>query len=135
MIKVALIPNTPMKIVLEDYYFQYEGRTHKIPTWFAYDGASIPRFVNFLADRNHNDITIQGAIHDFLYSKASNLYWRYKMDRHMKENIDWFSQYPIYLWIRSLWWNSYKEDRNYHKYHKEIKEARKDLWFNLSITK
>ena len=136
MLKTGWIPNTPMKILLEPYYFNLYGNTIKIPAWYAYDWLSIPRPLQWLVDMNETQNQEAGLSHDFLYSKLSGICSKHKSDYYLRDNVKTSEKKStiIFLWVYYFWDSSYKTDTNYKKYEKQIKEMREELWFNISLT-
>lgn len=136
MLKTAHIPNTPMKILLEPYYFNLYGLTVKIPSGYAFDGLSIPRLLQWIVNMNETQNTETALAHDFLYSKLSGICDKYEADWYLRDNIKTskIKSTIIFLWVYYFWGSSYKTDTNYKKYEKEIQEARRELWFDISLT-
>ena len=129
--KAEFIRHTPMKLLIEPYYFDYKWEKLKIPSGFAFDGASIPRIFSFLLKPNDTDSTIAGLEHDFLYSKIS-----WAIDRKDADLFFILKLSPLltrifaYIWVRAFGWYSFKKDRNYKTYKVQIEKARKRLLDN-----
>jgi hypothetical protein len=131
-LKISFVKNTPMKIVLENFYFDYYGKTLKIPRWYAFDWLSIPRPMQWVVDMNQSNNIISWLIHDYLYSKISWVENRRKIDSHFYYNIRY--QNPpvksalVFIGVYYFGGFSFKKDYNYNKYKKEIISVKKDLW-------
>jgi len=131
-LKVSFVPHSPMKIVLEDYYFDYYGNTLKIPRWYAFDWLSIPRILQNLVDMNQSNNIMSWAIHDYLYSQISPIQDRRQIDSHFYYNIRYinspFRSALVFIGVYFFGGFSFKKDYNYVKYKKQITSFRKDLW-------
>lgn len=135
--KAEFIPNTPMKMLLEDYIFCFHNINIRIPKWYAFDGLSIPQAFQFLVNMNHTENIKAGLEHDFLYSLlAKDICNKKEADLHLVWTLktSFFSKFMIYFWVWIFGKFSYHKDSNYKKYEKEIKEYRKKLWINVSIS-
>lgn len=136
--KSDFIPNTPMKILLEEHrFFLREWVMVVIPVGFAYDGPSIPQAMQWVIDMNHTENIKAGLEHDFLYSiLAKYICNRKEADQHFKKTVhgNVISKKLVYAWVRGFGWRSYHKDSNYKKYEKEIKEFREKMWMRLSIS-
>ena len=131
MLKTAYVPWTPMKIILEPYYFDFFGQCVKIPAGYAFDGLSIPRELQWLVNMNETQNQEAGLEHDFLYSKLSEkISSKIDSDYHLRYRVKCskFRATIIFLWVDYFWKSSYRTDSNYIKYEKEIKNLRKKLW-------
>jgi len=134
--KVVFIENTPMKILLEPYYFSINGKSYKIPQWYAFDGLSIPRPCQWLVDMNDTENIEAGLEHDFWYSKISGIQ-KEIIDKHLLQRTrrnNGKRAVLVYLWVYFFGFLSYQKDSNYKKYEKEIKQKREELWFTISIS-
>lgn len=138
MLKTAFIPNTPIKIVLEDYYLTYNGIAYKIPAWYAFDWLSIPRVFQWVVDMNMTDNIAIGCLHDYFYSQLSGKNKRFSDEvllNMLGEYNAWWRCCIVYLWVHFFGFTAYRKDSNYDKYRFEIHEARKQLWLkNLTVT-
>lgn len=125
--KAEFIPHTPMKLLLEPHYFDFNNSKLKIPSGFAFDGASIPRIFSFLLKPNDTDSLIAWLEHDFLYS---NISWEVKRKDadilFMLKLSPLLTRLFVYIWVRTWGWYSFKRDRNYQKYKIQIEKARKN---------
>lgn len=132
---VDFIENTPLRVTLEPVYFQSikitttrtsDTYTLKVPPFFFYDSASIPRIIKFLDDNTHEQAYL---IHDFLYSKLSDtqgvVFTRKQADLQLFNDLCGWERYIIYAWVRLFGWYSWKKDYNYNKYKTQIE------WMNL----
>lgn len=125
------VPNTPMKILTQPFYFEYDGKTEKIPAWYAYDWLSIPQLFQNVVDMNESNNVVAWLIHDYLYSLACHIIvTRKDADCKLFNDVDGYGKYAVYIWVRAWWWYSWKKDSNYKKYKKEIEEARRLLKLN-----
>ena len=126
--KTYSIEHTPMKILLEPEYFSWRWKTYKIPAWYAFDGLSIPQVFQGIVNMNDTDKIKAWLDHDWLYSDVSQTWiTRYEADMKLDDDIWWHEWKIMFLWVRIWWLFSYKQDRNYKKYKKEIEEAREKL--------
>lgn len=133
MLNTAYIPWTPMKILLEDYSFEYLGETIIIPIFFCFDWASYPRYVSFLFKPNDNRTLEQGLRHDWLYSERSKETERKRADRFFASGLSplltrIFGYYGVRLGGRFSW----KKDSNYKKYKQDIEMFKTELYSYLS---
>ena len=128
--KTYSIRNTPMKILLESVYFGYKDMTLKIPAGYAFDWLSVPQLFQNIVNMNETNNIEFWAIHDYFYSEACIVsITRKDADKHLWECIWGLSGLIVYLWVRIWWAFSWKKDRNYKKYKKQIELARK--WLSL----
>lgn len=134
-LKTINIENTPLEMLLEDYYFEYNWKTLKIPAHFVSDNASIPRVFSFLYRKEDKS---KYWIHDYFYSKAFEKHGNKSISRKDADlkllfDIKTWERYPIYYWVRLLGWISWKKDYNYKKYKKAIKFYKKTLTSKIEI--
>lgn len=135
MLKLYTIPDTPMKLLLESIYFDFNGKTIKIPAWFAFDWPSIPRYLSFVYKPNDSNILKFSIDHDFLYSTLCEENNRKEADMHYAKDIEPLrTKILSYIGVRIWGRRWYKKDLNYRKYKTKIEYARKALWLN-SLTK
>lgn len=126
--KTYHIEHTPMKILLQDYSFDYFGVNMNIKKWFCFDGASVPRLLSFIFKPNDTDTLIAAMIHDYLYSKLSWVINRKESDIYFMWKLPWiFTRLFAYIWVRLWGWLSFKKDTNYKKYKEIIKIYREVL--------
>lgn len=129
MLKTTYINDTPMKMLLEDYSFEYLGKTITIPMFFCFDWASYPRYVSFVFSPNDNTTLTQGLKHDWLYSELSEETERKRADRFFSEKLSplltrIFAYYGVRLWGRFSW----KKDSNYKKYKEQITNFKDEFY-------
>lgn len=135
--KAGFVPNTPMKVLLEEYTFFLGNRMIIIPKGYAYDGLSIPQAYQWIVDMNQTKNIEAGLEHDFLYSKlAENICNRKRADMHLAGAVktNFIFRNLVYLGVRTFGRFSYQKDSNYKKYEKEIKAYREKMWMRLSIS-
>jgi len=135
--KLWLVPNTPIKILLEDYYFNYEGIVVKIPRWYAFDWLSIPNYLQWIVNMNESDNITDWLIHDFCYSLISPRFitrqWADALLFHrLKDTNKKWRAILIYIWVFYFGCFSWKKDYNYKKYKTLINKERKRLWIKLN---
>lgn len=118
IMRLETIPNTPMKILLEPVYFEFQGQTLKIPVGFAFDWASIPQILNWIIPPNDTNHLQYWLEHDYLYSEVCiECQDRQDADIHyVKDMKPTLLQWIIYTWVRFWGWLSWKKDVNYKKY-------------------
>ena len=127
--KTYSIQHTPMKILLEPIYFQYNGVTEKIPAGYAFDWLSIPQIFQNVVNMNSTNNTLASLYHDYFYSLVCNVpITRKKADMRLLNDIEGLGRYLIYIGVRLGGWYSWKKDRNYKKYKIQIDKARKQLF-------
>lgn len=129
MLKTTYIEDTPMKMLLEDYSFEYYGELITIPMFFCFDGASYPRYVSFLFKPNDNRTLEQGLRHDWLYSELSKETDRKRADKFFASGLSplltrVFGYYGVRLWGRFSW----KKDSNYKAYKKQITDFKDEFY-------
>ena len=121
VIYIAKIEWTPLYCTLKSIDFEINWKEYNIPKGFIFDWASIPSIVYWLYDRRY---LLPYIIHDFLYSEIIEKLWyetvsRLDADRKLLQDLNKW-RILIYFWVRLWGWYSYKKDRNYDKYRKEI---------------
>ena len=135
--KVWFVPNTPMKILLEPHYYEYEGETIKIEAWYAFDGLSIPRPFQWVVNMKSTKNIKAWLEHDHLYSKLmEGKSSRKGSDIHLKKWVEagFIRSRMVYRGVRMFWWGSYRKDSNYVTYQERIVAYRKYLWLKKSIS-
>lgn len=135
--KVEFIPNTPMKILLEEHRFMFGKIMVIIPQGYAFDWLSIPQWLQWVVDMNETENTEAGLHHDFFYSKIGKyICTRKESDQNLKLELKAgkVSKNIVYAGVRVFGKNSYQKDSNYLKYKKEIKAYREALGFRISIS-
>lgn len=135
--KAWFIPNTPMKILLEEHKFMFRGVMVVIPQGYAFDGLSIPQWLQWVVDMNQSGNIEAGLHHDFFYSKlAKYICTRKESDQNLKLELKAgkISKNIVYAGVRVFGKSSYQKDSNYLKYKKEIKEYREKMWMRISIS-
>ena len=55
-------------LTLEEYYFNYRGKTYKVPKSFYWDGGSLPRMFWFISHPVMKPYVEAFLEHDFFYS-------------------------------------------------------------------
>lgn len=126
--KTYFIPNTPMKILLEEVeYFKspFSFERVVIPKSYCFDGLSIPRYLQWLVDMNKTKNILAWLIHDYEFSEISDI-WFMEANKRLRRNLDctFIAKWIIWGWVSTFWWFSYKKDSNYKLYKKEIQKAR-----------
>jgi len=128
--KTYSIQHTPMKILLDPIYFEYNGVTEKIPAGYAFDWLSIPQIFQNVVNMNSTNNTLASLYHDFFYSLVCDIpITRKKADKRLKSDIKTIGRWLVYIWVRLVGWRSWKQDRNYKKYKIQIDKARKQLFY------
>lgn len=85
-IKFSPVPNTENIEVIEEYVFEWEGVTYRIPKGFISDGASIPRILWAVITSPFFPWIITAAVmHDFIYRTRHIFITRESGDRLMKD--------------------------------------------------
>ena len=126
--KIFVIPHSPMKMLLEPVYFMFEWETVKIPKGYAFDWASVPRFLSWIYPSNDSDTLQYWLEHDFLYSEVCTVWTRKQKDKHYVRNMRFIPKIISYVWIRLFGWLSYKKDSNYKEYKETIEVYKLNLW-------
>jgi len=135
--KIELVENSPMKVLLEDYYFEYQGKTVKIPMWYAFDGLSIPRPLQWLVDMNYTENIKAWVEHDFLYSKLSeHISNRDGSDAHLYRNVKASKTRAVLVYLGVYFFGkpSYRTDSNFEIYKKQIQSYREAMGIGKSIS-
>ena len=126
--KTYAIKHTPMKVLLEPIYFEYNGVTEKIPAGYAFDGLSIPQIFQNVVNMNSTNNTLASLYHDYFFSLVCDIpITRKQADMRLLNDIEGLGRYLIYIGVRLGGWYSWKQDRNYKKYKIQIDKARKQL--------
>ena len=127
--KTYAIKHTPMKVLLEPIYFEYNGVTEKIPAGYAFDGLSIPQIFQNVVNMNSTDNTLASLYHDYFFSLVCDIpITRKQADMRLLNDIEGLGRYLIYIGVRLGGWYSWKQDRNYKKYKIQIDKAREQLF-------
>ena len=127
--KTYAIKHTPMKVLLEPIYFEYNGVTEKIPAGYAFDGLSIPQIFQNVVNMNSTDNTLASLYHDYFFSLVCYVpITRKEADMRLLNDVEGLGRYLIYIGVRLGGWYSWKKDRNYKKYKIQIDKARKQLF-------
>ena len=127
--KTYAIKHTPMKVLLEPIYFEYNGVTEKIPAGYAFDGLSIPQIFQNVVNMNSTNNTLASLYHDYFFSLVCDIpITRKQADMRLLNDIEGLGRYLIYIGVRLGGWYSWKQDRNYKKYKIQIDKAREQLF-------
>ena len=97
--------------LLEDYKkninFWWTDFTIKIPKWFIFDGASIPRLFSIIWTPMSTDTLIPALIHDYLYrvQTTSRSFADMFFFQMMRETwVGLIKSMMFYIWVRIWWW-------------------------------
>jgi hypothetical protein len=132
MLQIACIPNSPMKILLDDVsYFIHEFsiETRTISKSYTFDWLSIPRPFQWLVNMNLTQNIKAGLIHDYEFSRLSDVSFM-EANKRLRENLDcsFAARWIVWWWVVLFGTFSYKKDSNYNKHKEEIIKAREILW-------
>lgn len=110
-VKISPLPNKRQWILLEDFtydlWFKGNKRRIKIPAWFIFNWASIPRIFHIVSTPMSNDTIIAALVHDYLfYTKQYSLS---KSDDIFNEVMEvcWVNKIKrvlLYLWLKMWSW-------------------------------
>jgi hypothetical protein len=88
-----------------------------VPTGFHSDGLSIPQFAWSVVGPSTGCAFVAGLLHDFLYSKASDVY--FKVDRKTADElfleamyhlgVPWHKRHAMHAAVRLAGWKSFKK--------------------------
>ena len=104
----------------EDFRIVYKGNYLRVPKFFQFDGASIPRFAHSIIGTPFNPLFMEAAVvHDWLYhthqiskKEADKLFYELLIKNGISK-IKAKTMHKAVAWFGSSYWKNDKEDLKY----------------------